>query len=29
VRLPFRPGERRGGCRGSDLGRGFDPLGYY
>ena len=28
VRLPFRLGERRGGCRGSDLGRGFDPLGY-
>jgi Lysyl oxidase len=28
VRLPFRTGERRGNCRGSDLGRGFNPLGY-
>jgi hypothetical protein len=28
VRLPFRHGERRRGCRGADRGRGFNPLGY-
>ena len=28
VRLPFRPGERRGACRGRDLGRGYDQDGY-
>jgi hypothetical protein len=25
VRLPFRRGDRRGGCAGRDRGRGFDP----
>jgi hypothetical protein len=25
VRLPFRAGERRRGCRGRDRGRSFDP----
>jgi hypothetical protein len=29
VRLPFRRGDRRRACRGSDRGRGFDPDGYY
>ena len=28
VRLPFRPGARRVGCRGRDRGRGFDPRDY-
>lgn len=29
VRLPFRPDRRRGGCRGPDRGRGYDPYPYY
>jgi Lysyl oxidase len=29
VRLPFRDGNRRGGCPGRDRGRGFDPNRYY
>lgn len=28
VRLPFRKGDRRRGCRGSDRGRGFNPNEY-
>ena len=29
VRLPFRARDRRRGCRGEDLGRGFDPRRYH
>jgi Lysyl oxidase len=29
VRLPFRPGERRGRCKGRDRGRSYDPYGPY
>ena len=29
VRLPFRERERRGECRGEDVGRAYDPLRAY
>jgi hypothetical protein len=29
VRLPFRRGNRRGGCPGRDIGRGFNPNRYW